>query len=67
VRLVFGSYLPNIFLIVALLISLTLTSMIPPTLSLAHDDVSTLSPRQLELAPETRCSLLWMQWGSEDP
>lgn len=34
-----------------------------PTMSLAHVDVSTLSPRQLELAPETRCLLLWMQWG----
>jgi hypothetical protein len=38
-----------------------------PPLSLAHVDVSTLSPRQLELAPEAHCFLLWMSWGSEEP
>ena len=57
-----ATYLPNIFH--CCLIDVSHVDVYDaPTMSLAHVDVSTLSPRQLELAPETRCLLLWMQWG----
>jgi hypothetical protein len=63
--LVLGSYI--IFAFLMFNISHVVDVHHAPPLSLAHVDVSTLSPRQLELAPEAHCCLLWMPWGSEEP